>query len=104
MVATLTKYQNLQNIALALTNFWLRWLIRGNQLRYSYKYIPKYLTRFNGLSFFPHSFKFRSESSCFFFLLKGTTSVVATMREILLAFNHWTRNFKSLLSTLFMSF
>ena len=102
MLHWLTTCRSLQSIALALTNFWLRWLIWGDQLRCSSKYVPKYLTLFEGWSFFPHSFKFRSQSSCFFFLLKITTSVLATLREILLAFNHWTRNFKSLLTTLFI--
>ena len=66
IVATFTKCQSLQYIAFALTNFWLRWLIWRDQLGNLFKYIPKYFTWFDGLSFFPHSFKFRSQSSLFF--------------------------------------
>ena len=86
-----------------ITNFWLRWLIWGDQLRYSSKYIPKYLTWFNDINFFPHSFKFRSQSSCFLFLVKIATSILATFTEIPLTFKHLTRNLlKTLLTALFI--
>ena len=71
--------------------YWRRWLIWGDQLRYSFKYISYIIWWFKS---FPHTFKFRSHSSCFFFLIMRATSILATSREILLAFNHQTRNIK----------
>ena len=47
-------------------------------------------------------FKFRSKSSCFFFLLKIMTSVLATLKKILFTCSHWIRNLRSLLTTLFI--
>ena len=103
IVASFTQWRSLQSVALALTNLWPRSLTWGDRSRYSPKYIPRYFTWLDvdAWSFVPHNVKFRSKSSCFSFLLKIMTSVLATLREILFACSHWIRNLRSLLTTLF---
>ena len=65
-------------------------------------YLSIHLDILHNLMLFPHIFIFKSKSSCFFFLLKIMTSVLATLREILFACSHWIRNLRSLLTTLFI--
>ena len=74
--------------ASALTNFWLRWFIWGAKEDI---HLSIYLNILNIL-----------QSSCFFFLLKIANSVLATLGEIILAFSHWNRNFKSYLMAFFI--
>ena len=48
---SLQSIRSLQNIALDLTNLWLRWFIQGDQSRYLSKYIPRYFTSLDAWGF-----------------------------------------------------
>ena len=68
-------------VALALTNLLLRWLVWRDWSRYTSKYRPKDILQnlMSGVFYYKALNLCRSNSSCFFFVLKAMTSVVATL-------------------------
>ena len=91
-------------MALVLTSFTQRWLTWVAQFKYLSKYTPIYFTWGYGYNFLPHIFNFRSVSKSLPLVLKITTSVLVTLREILLALSQCRRLFKSLFTDLFICF
>ena len=72
----------------------------GDQLRNSAKYISKYLTQFDDLSFFcivqiTVKLLFLSSKDNNSYLKQLKIKILVTLRETLLAFNYWTGNFRS---------
>ena len=71
------------------------------QLRFVSIFKPKYLTLSVGYSLLPHNLIFKYPSNFLCLDLKIIISVFFTLREILFAFNQFTRCFKSALTGLF---
>ena len=71
-------------VALALTNLLLRWLVWRDQSRYPSKCRPRDILQnlMSGVFYYKVLNLCRSNSSCFFFVLKTMTSVVATLINI----------------------
>ena len=73
----------------------------GDQLRNSAKYISKYLTQFDDLSFFcivqitvKLLFLSSKDNNSYLKQLK-ITKILVTLRATLLVFNYWAGNFRS---------
>ena len=85
----------LDNIALALFNLTATLLICSCQFKFSSILMPIYFTQFVVYNLLPFSLNFKVASACFLIDLKMTTSVLLTLRKILLVLSQCERYFMS---------